>query len=62
MKVNLENSITKQKLILLDLDVNGTMAIKELYPNSSVSVFIVPPSIDHLRHRLINRVLKQIVL
>ena len=31
------------------------MAIKELYPNSSVSVFIVPPSIDHLRNRLINR-------
>ena len=55
LKVNLEDSITKQKLILLDLDVNGTMAIKELYPNSSVSVFIVPPSIDHLRHRLINR-------
>ena len=55
MKVNLENSIENQKIILLDLDVNGTMAIKKLYPNHSLSIFIVPPSIDDLRQRLMNR-------
>ena len=55
MKVNLESSIKNQKIILLDLDVNGTMAIKKLYPNSSLSIFIVPPSIDSLRQRLMNR-------
>ena len=55
MKINLESSIKNQKIILLDLDVNGTMAIKKLYPNSSLSIFIVPPSIDSLRQRLMNR-------
>ena len=31
------------------------MAIKKLYPNHSLSIFIVPPSIDDLRQRLMNR-------
>ena len=52
---DLEKSIENQKIILLDLDVNGTMAIKKLYPNASLSIFIVPPSIATLRHRLMNR-------
>ena len=31
------------------------MSIVHLYPEQSFSIFILPPSIDHLRHRLRNR-------
>ena len=31
------------------------MSIRELYPEQSHSIFIVPPSVDDLRERLIKR-------
>lgn len=40
------------KAPLLDVDVVGGMDIKVLYPESSLSLFILPPSIEELRRRL----------
>ena len=40
--------------ILLDIDTNGAKNIKKLYPDS-VLIFIMPPSLDELERRLINR-------
>ena len=40
---------------MLELDVNGTASIQNLYPNNSHSIFIVPPDLDSLRKRLKNR-------
>ena len=37
------------------MDVKGALSIKKLYPNKTFSIFITPPSIDHLRKRLQNR-------
>ena len=55
IKSKLDEAILNKKIVLLELDVNGTMTIRKLYPNHSHSIFIVPPSVNHLRERLINR-------
>ena len=54
-KSELDKAILNEKIVLLELDVNGTMSIRKLYPEHSHSIFIVPPSVDHLRERLIKR-------
>ena len=41
-----------EKIVLLELDVNGTSSIQKLYPENSYSIFIVPPSMESLRKRL----------
>lgn len=38
--------------IILDLDVNGALRVKQLYGNQALIVFIEPPTIDELRRRL----------
>jgi len=49
------NSETKKgNSVLLEVDVKGAMKIKEVYPEA-ISIFILPPSVDELRKRLINR-------
>ena len=37
------------------MDVKGALTIKKLYPNKTFSIFITPPSIEHLRKRLQKR-------
>ena len=55
LKSYLDSAIEKKQTVLLELDVNGTESIQELYPNNSHSIFIVAPSINSLRKRLQNR-------
>ncbi len=55
IKSELDEAILNKKIVLLELDVNGTMSIRKLYPEHSHSIFIVPPSVDDLRERLIKR-------
>ena len=38
--------------MILDLDVNGALGVKQLYGERALTVFIEPPSIDELRRRL----------
>lgn len=38
--------------IILDLDVNGALRVKEIYGDQAMAVFIQPPSIEELRRRL----------
>lgn len=40
---------------LVDIDVQGALAIKDKYPNNSLTLFIKAPSLEELRNRLINR-------
>lgn len=40
--------------LILDVEINGAKAIKESF-NEGVSVFIMPPSMEELRRRLIER-------
>ena len=52
---NLENAIENDKIMLIEMDVKGSMSIKELYPDQTFSIFIMPPSISQLRERLRSR-------
>lgn len=48
--------ITGQGLnIILDLDVNGALRVKDIYGSEALSIFIMPPSIEELRRRLQSR-------
>lgn len=38
--------------IILDLDVNGALGVKNLYGDTAMTVFIEPPSLEELRRRL----------
>ena len=51
----LSDAVLQKRLLLLELDVKGAMAIKNLYPNNTISIFIEPPSIEELKSRLENR-------
>ena len=52
---SLKNAIEDDKTMLLEMDVKGSMVIKKLYPEQTFSIFIMPPSITHLRERLRSR-------
>ena len=52
---NLENAIKNDKIMLIEMDVNGSMSIKKLFPDQTFSIFIMPPSISQLRQRLRSR-------
>lgn len=43
------------KNVILDVDVKGGVNVKQLFGNSALSIFIQPPSVDILRHRLLSR-------
>lgn len=38
--------------VILDLDVNGALGVKQLYGERALTVFFEPPSIEELRRRL----------
>jgi guanylate kinase len=43
------------KVPLLDIDVKGAIHVQQQYPNSTLSIFIEPPSVEELRKRLRSR-------
>ena len=45
----------EEKNIVFDIDVVGGLNIKKQFPNTSISIFIKPPSLTELKKRLINR-------
>ncbi len=49
-----ENKIRSGKSVIVDVDIKGFMRIKRKYPDS-VSIFILPPSIEELKNRLLKR-------
>ncbi|MGB9856958.1 MAG: guanylate kinase [Dictyoglomaceae bacterium] len=49
-----EKSLREGKDVLLKIDVQGGLNIKKIF-NNAVLIFVVPPSLEELRKRLINR-------
>ena len=41
--------------ILFDVDVKGGVRLKEIFGADALSIFVMPPSIEELRHRLVGR-------
>ena len=55
LKSFVDKSLKEGKNVIFDVDVNGALSIKELYKDDAILVFIMPPDIDTLKDRLINR-------
>ncbi|MCK9583108.1 MAG: guanylate kinase [Endomicrobiales bacterium] len=54
LKSEIENAMNSGRDILLDIDVQGGINIKKAFPGA-VLIFIMPPSIEELKNRLIKR-------
>lgn len=50
----LESAWARQKVVIMDIDIQGVVTFKSKYPDAK-TVFILPPSIDELRRRVIKR-------
>jgi len=55
LRKTLENALAQQEMVLFDVDVNGAMTIKSNYSENTCTIFILPPSLDDLKKRLIQR-------
>jgi guanylate kinase len=43
------------KIPMLDIDVKGAIHVQQQFPNSALSIFIQPPSVEELKKRLESR-------
>jgi len=55
LKSELDRIWAKGHHVIFDIDVVGGLRLKELYPENSLSVFIMPPSVEALEQRLRGR-------
>jgi guanylate kinase len=55
LKTELERIWQEAHTPLVDIDVKGALAIKQTYPENSLSIFIQAPSVEVLKARLKNR-------
>ena len=53
-KVYVEEQIANGKIVILEIDVNGALQVKEKFPEA-VLVFLMPPTLIELQRRLVNR-------
>jgi len=54
-KSEIERITAKGNHVVLDLDVLGGINVKRMYGDRALSIFIMPPSVEVLRQRLIDR-------
>lgn len=45
----------RDQVVIMDVDVQGADTFKRKFPNDAVSIFILPPSIEELRRRVVKR-------
>jgi guanylate kinase len=55
LKSELQRIWNDNKIPLLDIDVKGAIHVQQQYPETTLSIFIEPPSIDELKRRLNSR-------
>ena len=48
------DEISKGEIVLLEIDVQGAMQVKENYPEA-VFIFLLPPTMEELKNRIIGR-------
>lgn len=51
-KAFIEKNLRKGTSVLLNIDVKGAMKVRRAYPDASILIFILPPSIWELKKRL----------
>jgi len=55
LKSELTRIWAKGHHVIFDIDVEGGLKLKKLYPDNSLAVFIMPPSVEALEKRLRSR-------
>ena len=55
LKSELEKIWHNDKIPVLDIDVKGAIHVQQQFPETSLSLFIEPPSVDELKKRLQSR-------
>ncbi len=55
LRSEMERIWAKGNVILFDVDVMGGIKLKQIFGDAACSLFVMPPSIEVLRHRLIGR-------
>ena len=55
LKAELHRIWSEGKTPVLDIDVKGAIHVQQQYPETTLSIFIEPPSVDELKRRLMSR-------
>jgi guanylate kinase len=55
LKSELQRIWAKGQIPMLDIDVKGALHVQQQYPQSTLSIFVEPPSIEELKRRLDSR-------
>lgn len=55
LKSELNGLLKEGKNVIFDVDVVGGLNIKEHYGSQALAIFVMPPSLEHLRQRLEHR-------
>ena len=55
LKTELEKIWMQHKIPVLDIDIKGAIHVQQQFPETSLSLFIEPPSVDELKKRLQSR-------
>ncbi len=55
LKCEMDRIWSKGNTIIFDVDVVGGIRLKSIFGDNACSIFIMPPSVEELRHRLIGR-------
>lgn len=55
LKSELDRIWAKGHHVIFDIDVEGGLKLKKLYPDNSLAIFIMPPSVEALEKRLRSR-------
>ncbi len=51
----LEDCVARGKVVILDIDVQGVESLKRKFPDRTLGIFILPPSLEELENRLRSR-------
>jgi len=55
LKSEIERIWSNGRHVIFDIDVKGGINLKKMYPNITLAVFVMPPSVEELERRLIAR-------
>jgi guanylate kinase len=55
LKSEMQRIWEQGKVPVLDIDVKGAIHVEQQFPETTLSIFIEPPSVDELKRRLLSR-------
>ena len=61
LKSEVERILDKGRNVIFDMDVVGGLNLKKQYRSNSLALFVMPPSIEHLKKRLLRRSTESLV-